>query len=119
MGKEGMDQSMPGVSRGGMDDHPRRLVDHQQIGILMEDFERDGFRFQKHRLGGRLRERNECAGSDGLTRFDRPAIHSDMALADERLHAGAREPRQLPGQESVQPIPRGARINRELWHLPE
>jgi len=37
--EQGVDYGSPGIPRPGMDDQPGRLVDHQQGGILIDDFQ--------------------------------------------------------------------------------
>ena len=44
MGQQRVDESAVGISRGGMDNHARRLVDDDQVCILKADIERDRLR---------------------------------------------------------------------------
>jgi hypothetical protein len=44
MSQDGVDQGAGGMPRPGMHDHPGRLVDHQDVGVLIEDVQRDGLR---------------------------------------------------------------------------
>ena len=37
MGDQGIDQGLVGIAGGGMDDHPRRLVDDDEILVLIDD----------------------------------------------------------------------------------
>jgi hypothetical protein len=39
--KEGIDQRPRGRARRGVDDHPDRLVDHDQVGILPDHRQRN------------------------------------------------------------------------------
>ena len=51
-------------SRAGVDDHSRGLINHYEVFIGVQNFERDGFRLRVH---GRWRGNFNC---DGITGFD-------------------------------------------------
>ena len=51
----------PGVmARGRMHDQPRRLVDHQDVGVFVQDVERNGFGLKPAGLRGRNAIRKRC-----------------------------------------------------------
>ena len=64
MGQQGVDQGVVGIAGRGMDDQPGRLVQHQQVGILVEDIEVDRLGLGLRRLG--LRD----VDNETVARFD-------------------------------------------------
>ena len=105
------------VPRRRMHRHARRLVDREQVGVLVEHVERD-------RLG--LRRRLGAGGGtstrDALPRLEpqrrlgrarrRRAIR---AVVDQPLHPRARQRRHAPRDEHVEPLAR--RVGDELSRL--
>ena len=51
--EQGVDQRAVGVARGRVDDHARRLVDDDDVGVLVDDVERQGLRLRRGRRRGR------------------------------------------------------------------
>lgn len=103
---EGIDQRTVRIARGGMDNKSGGLVDHDQVGILVENLQvqrlcrrRCFFNFRKF-YGETL------AGFDpsrGLVY--RRAVDAGRAFLDQVFYAAARQPRQAGGQEAVEPEP--------------
>ena len=98
-----VDQRAGPVAGAGMDDQPGRLVDDDQLGVLMKNVERDRLAL---RLGGlaapacrrrRGRRRPSC-GSVSTTGLP-PILH--RALLDQRLHAAARKVRAERGGQPL------------------
>ncbi len=71
MGQQGVDQGVVGIARRGMDHHAGRLVQHQEIGVLIEDVQ-----------GARLRQR---LGGLGLGNVDNEAF-ARFDLAGRLFH---------------------------------
>ena len=102
--------------RRRMHHHPGRLVDHDQIGVLVDDVKIDllGLGFGIDRRRHRQRER--------LARPDlsllRDAVATDSTFPDQRHQARARKLKSgLPGrqrQRAVQPLP--GRLIRDSQH---
>jgi hypothetical protein len=51
--EQGMDQGAREIPRGGVNHHAGRFIDHDHGGILIEDREGEGFRYQDERGRGR------------------------------------------------------------------
>jgi hypothetical protein len=88
-----------------MDDHPRRLVDNQEIVILVENL-------QRYLLGGHLGlarrrngERHPVTRPHFVVRGDGSAVQQNAALLDETLDRCAGAPPQPIDEESVKPNP--------------
>ncbi len=64
MGDERIDERAAGVAGRGVNDEPCRLVDNDEVSILVSDRERDDFALRLRRLG-RRNNHSECLG-----RFD-------------------------------------------------
>jgi hypothetical protein len=113
MGKQGVDQGVARVARGGMDYEAGRLVDDQEVGVLEEDVERDILGLEERRLRGRFGNGDRISGADFVARFGGLSAEGDMALPDESLQPRARQVRDILRQETVQAVPRGACIDSE------
>src|SRR2546422_1643337 len=102
-----MDQRPRLVARGGMDDHARRLVDDDQVFILIHDLEQDRFRRGGRRIGlgdidlDHVADRHVIRGIRGL-----PVDTHQVAL-DEACGGGAAQVARVLGDESVEPGSRG------------
>ncbi len=73
-----------------MNHHPGRLVDDREIGVLINDIQRNllGDGFQRGNF--RLTENGEGFVAAQTERsFRRIAIHQDLFFSDELLNAGA------------------------------
>ena len=109
---EGLGERAGAVTPGRVDDQPGRLVDHEEMVVLIGDPERDG------RFGG--------SGGDRLARFDADplaggdlvalgpgvAVDAHPSGVDRRLRLRPRAER--PGQEAVQPRPGRRLVDRQL-----
>ena len=102
MVEEGVDQRPARMAGRRMDDHPRRLVDDQQRGVLVED--RQGDRLGQDPGGSRLRD----ADGDGIRRLHLPAglgravIHQNPPLRNGPLDLGAGEARLFTGEKEIE-----------------
>jgi hypothetical protein len=101
---ERLRQRRPVVSAGGMRDQPGGLVDHEQVGVLVDDLE---FGRRVGRRGG-LRS---AVDLDQLTRCDavvlrpRHPVHQHGSSVDQSLGCRARRRGAARGQEGVQAQP--------------
>ncbi len=100
------------VAVTGMDDHARRLVDQQQVVVLVGNFERDVFGNDlDFALGIGHHQRDAVAGFDLVARLRGFAVDQDIACVGSRLDAVARTTLHVDRQELVQPqraLPRSA-----------
>ena len=85
-----IDERAARVAGGGMDDHARRLVDDDEIVVLIQDGQRQrfGLRLGFDRLGDR--HGHVLAGSHRLVRLDGASLEQDVALLDQPLNLRAR-----------------------------
>src|SRR5688572_17277815 len=100
--QQGVHERAAVMSRGGMDDHPRGLVEHHQVRILVNDAERQ--RLRERRRGGRRRnlDRERLPRADGRARAKLFPGSADDAVFDQSLDLGPREVRYQGGQEVVE-----------------
>ena len=105
MGEQGVHQRALVVAGRGMDDEPRRLVEHDEVGILVEDGERDVLRL---RGGGDGFRHCQGIGHAGLHGFGRVAhghvTASCHPVQDQVLDPRAGEGREALGQEAVEAL---------------
>ncbi len=88
MGDERVDKRAGPVAGSRMDDEACRLVDHDQIRILVDDLERNGFRRWCRVFGRRHVDREHRARVDALTGIaDGAAVNLDLAGENERFDA--------------------------------
>ena len=103
--EQGVDKGAVEIAGGGMDDHSRRLLDHEQMIVLEEDLERDVL----GRVMGRLRRRNGDRIETARNRLrrgiaDRAALRADhLAAADERLEPFARQGGDRDRERTIEP----------------
>ncbi len=106
MGQQRVDERARVVAGRGMRDQPGGLVDDQQVVVLVQHGQRDALGDERGVHGGRLLPGDHVRRAQGLARLGRAAVEPDVPLADQRLHARARQVRQRPGQEPVEPVAR-------------
>ncbi len=77
------------VTRRGVDDHPGRLVDHEQRLVLVDD--RDGDRLPRDRSLLHLRDfdAHHVSRSGSITGLLRSSTHEDVSLRDQSRRLGA------------------------------
>ena len=97
-----IDESAVRVAGGRMHDHARRLVDDDEIRVVVDDVE-------GQRLGPRRRRRrrrhvhpHHVAGVDGGSRARRRAVEQDVPLSDQLLDLRPGAASQLRSQELVE-----------------
>lgn len=93
--EQGVDEGAVFIASGGMNDEARRFVDDQDVGIFVEDFERDVLGDDLSRDGFWNGEGDGVASFESGTRFGGFAVESGVVGSNEVLDAGAREFRQL------------------------
>src|SRR5690606_27714585 len=103
VGQQSIYQGSISMPRAGVHDEPGRLVDDDQVLVLIDDIERNAFRLRL----GRLRRRH--LDPEHLVRFDpvsglayRPARSRDVAGTEQRLNPGAAHRRELSRQKAIE-----------------
>ena len=81
----------------GMHDEARRLVDDQQVVVLVHDVDRDlRLRDRRRRRRRRDSQLQRRAAADDRVRLDRLSVDREPALADEALHVAPATARSGP-----------------------
>ena len=95
MRQERVDERPLRVAGRRMHDHPRRLVDDDQVRVLEADVERDRLRLRLGGFGFRQEHGDDRAGSGARCRVaQHPAAAFDAPVEDQLLQAAARQLRQ-------------------------
>ena len=96
MMQERIDQRARGRAGGGVDDHAQRLVDHDQVSVLVQDFQRDvlGPGVDLDRFLDRDLDQIALGGFRPRIRRHR-AVHPDRALREQARKARAAQARRL------------------------
>ena len=109
MGQQGVDQRAVQVAGRRVDDQPGRLVEHDQVGVLIQDGQRDRLRLRRGRRRRRQMQRVGGAGAHRLGGLAQGGVAlAGLAGLDQRLDAGARQRADGIGQEAVEPLARMA-----------
>ena len=88
MGDEGVHQRAALIARRGVDDEAGRLVEHDQVGVLVQDHERYGLGQRDRWLHGRRLDREGVPGMDRVRRVaHRGAAQLDRSRLDQGLDA--------------------------------
>src|ERR1700754_508903 len=102
--REGLHERALGVAVARVDDDTRRLVDHEQVLVLVGDREARGL--DRGALDGRLRlDLDLLAAAEEVALGLRDAVDAHEALVDQALGLGARA--GVGGEEDVQALARG------------
>ena len=107
MGDERVDERAARMPRRRMHDEPGRLVDHDEVVVLVDDRERNRLRLRLGRHDRRHDERDARARA----RLERRIAHNgivdgDAPVADQRLQAAARQVGEGARQDAVEPLRR-------------
>jgi len=94
-----------------MHDQADGLVDHQQVGVLVEDVERDRFGCHRHLLRGRRTQGHGFAPGDQVTRWHLDAVEQGIAGFDPAGQARARKLAEQLRQHGVEAAPGGGEGN--------
>ena len=106
--EQGVDEGAGVMARRRVDDHPCRLDHYQQIGVLVDNLERDRLRPRlKQDGGGGLELYNIVFGHlvGGLCRLP---VDPHRSRPDHPAGGAAAQPGHATGQEEVQPAGSGA-----------
>ena len=97
-----IDQGAGAVAGRGVYDHARGLVDHEQVGVLVHDAEREILGLDVGGLGRGHRELDPVAGHGATALPGGGAVDRDATLLQQLDDAGAGEIRQARGQPAVE-----------------
>ena len=101
--EQAVDQRAAGVTCRWMDDHARRLVDHQQMLVLPGDPERSRLRLETRRRGGKL-VRHPLTRLEAVTLRPAAAVDDDLPLGEQALRRRARTDAVEGGDEAVESL---------------
>ena len=105
MGEQRVYQGVVGIAGGGMHDQAGGLVEHNQVGVFVENGEGNGLGLRRSRRGRGQIEQVDPARAHGFGRLrDRPLITAQAGILDQSLDAGARQRAQGFGDEAVDPL---------------
>ena len=85
------------VPFGRVNDHARRLVDHRQMSVFVQDIERDVFRRRALARQVGQRDRDVFAAVQPIGRFDAQPIDFDARGIDDLVQQHAAVAGKLPG----------------------
>ncbi len=101
------------VARRGVHHHSGRLVDYEQVRVLVRDRQRDGFGQDRRRHGRRQLEVDRVARDGPPALAGRRGVHEHAALRDELRDARAREVRTAGGEIGVEALFHGRGLDHE------
>ena len=112
--QERIQQRAVPVAAARVHDETRRLVDHEQCVVLVDDRQRHRFGQERHfpRIGFRA-DHDPFAAVDPGGRRRRAAVERGAAGVDPGLEPRARELRQRACQRGVEALPRGVGRQRQ------
>ena len=117
VGQQGIDQSTLAMRAGRMNHQAFVLIEHQQVGILIENLQWDLFSLGLGRLQGRYLDEDLLARLESRGGLARATVEQDASAADPILDEGARAFRQLVSQVHVQAQAIAARLYAVLANL--
>ena len=99
-----VDQRSRPVSGGRMHDQSLGLVDDDDVVVLVDHVERNGFGRRLRRRGRRHVDDDRGAGIDAMARItDRAPVDRDRTGLDQRLEPRARQLGDMRGEHAVEP----------------
>ena len=116
VGEQGVDERAVLVTGRGVHDHAARLVDDDEVRILVHHVQRQILRHELRGRGIRQRHDKRVAGDGFVVFFHGRAVFRHRALREQPLSGAAREPGQRAREESVDPLGALLCLNRSLFH---
>ena len=114
MGNQRVDERPACIAGTGMNHQPCRLVDDDDVGILVEDPEGYGFGRRFCRFGWRNREHNRRSSYHACVRvIENRAVMGDASLLDQRLQPAPRKTFGVAREESIEALARGIGLDQE------
>ena len=115
--REGAGQRAAPMPAGRMHDHPRRLVDRDDVLIFIENVERDVLRMRPRRIHRRQNDANPVPGAQLVGDLSPLFVDLYAPGADHLAKLHATMLRQRPGQKHIQPQARIGRSNDQFQRL--
>ena len=112
--EQGVDQGPVRVPRRGVDHHPHRLIDHDDVLVLIDHIQRDILRQGVRRLRLRHEDLYRLRPAQFAALGRRPPVYRHLLPGNKPRRRGAGQLRQTPCQETVQPLPCGLTVRRQL-----
>ncbi len=110
---EAMDERAAPMPGGRVDDHAGRLVDDEQVVVLVRDAKRDVLPLDRGRATIRQLELDLLPAFEPMALRPPGAVDERASLADEPLGRGARADLRDRRQESIEPFPGRLRGDRD------
>ncbi len=118
MVQERVHKGAPAVACSWVNDDAGVLIHDKEMGVVVQDPQRNGLRIQRGRLRRGNAERNAIAVFGAVLGTRRTSVDGDGSRANELLEAGARKIREMLGEDLVE-APAGIRgiVDVELESL--
>ena len=116
--QEGVHQGDAAGAGPGVDRESRRLVDDQEIGVLVEDRERQGLGLEMRRAGRWQLDLDVLAAAHGVGGARRPAQDAHASGPHQALQRSPAFPGQEGGKDPVQALAAGLRGEIETQRSP-
>ena len=116
VGEQGVDERAVLVAGRGVHDHAARLVDDDEVVVLIHHVQRQVLRYQLRGSGVRQRDDKRVARRGLIVFLHGCAVFRHRALREQSLGGAARELGQRARKESVDPLGALLCLNRSLFH---
>jgi hypothetical protein len=116
--KQRIDESAGLDACSGMDRHPGRLIDHQEMFILEKNRYRESFGLEDDRFRFRFEYRDFVAWAGALLSSTGFAIQKDVARLHKSLDPRPRKAIDLCGEKKIQALSSVGRIDDDLVNTP-
>ena len=116
VGEQGVDERAVLVAGRGVHDHAARLVDDDEVVVLIHHVQRQVLRYQLRGSGVRQRDDKRVARRGLIVFLHGCAVFRHRTLREQPLGGAARELGQRARKESVDPLGALLCLNRSLFH---
>ena len=116
VGEQGVDERAVLVPGGWVHDHAARLIDDDEVIVLIHHVQRQILRHQLRGRGIRQRDDKRVAGCGLIVFLHGCAVFRHGPLREQPLGGAARELRKRARKESVDPLGALLCLNRSLFH---
>jgi hypothetical protein len=116
IGQERIDEGSRGITGARMHYHACSLVEHHEMGVLIDDIEGDQLRRHTRGFGRWQADGDAIALAKSIARLGRSPIHQNLLLLDELLQVGSRMRGELACQIAIKPLADILGCNRKFQH---